>query len=162
MQQTHQRYAESPEFLPIKNGQRVGSYHNSLSLLYIDPKLVHLARDRWKVDEIKTYKDRGAKQKHEDLVATLNDGDGGKVLLRIERRIQNSSAKAFEKAKQDVAQPNDEKERFFKIITDEVSLVSSNFNKQLFVEHVAFDDKSRVSLPQLIVLACAITRGTLL
>ena len=65
MQQPQLNYAESPEFLSIKNGQQVSSYRDSLSLLYINPKTVHLARNRWKVAEIKTYKDMSTKAKHD-------------------------------------------------------------------------------------------------
>ena len=175
--QPQQNYAESPEFLPIKNGQRVGSYRDSLSLLYLDPKTVNLARNRWKVAEIKTYKDKGTKVKHEYLVATLSDGDRGEVLLRIERRIQDSSAKTFGKSimrrsrtepipsdsdsgKQDTAQPNEEKAKpFKKNAVDEVALVTSkspNMDKQELVQHIVFDDQTRISLPQLILLACAV------
>jgi hypothetical protein len=76
--QPQQNYAESPEFLPIKNGQRVGSYRDSLSLLYLDPKTVNLARNHWRVAEIRTFKDKGTKVKHEYLVATLRDGGAGR------------------------------------------------------------------------------------
>ncbi|KAF8695507.1 hypothetical protein AX14_001777 [Amanita brunnescens Koide BX004] len=177
--QPQQNYAESPEFLPIKNGQRVVSYRDSLSLLYLDPKSVHLARDQWKVAEIKTYKDKGTKVKHEYLVATLRDDDKGEVLLRIERRIQDSSAKAFGKAilgrsrteptppsdsdssGQDAGQPTDSKAKpFKKNAVDEIALVtpnSPNIDKQQLVQHIVFeDDKKRISLPKLIVLACAV------
>ena len=172
--QPQQNYAESPEFLPIKNGQRVGSYRDSLSLLYLDPKTANLARNHWRVAEIRTYKDKGTKVKHEYLVASLSDGDKGEVLLRIERRIQDSSAKTFimrrsrtepipsdsDSGRQDTAQPNEEKAKpFKKNAVDEVALVTSkspNVNKQELVQHIVFEDQSRISLPQLILLACAI------
>ena len=170
-QQPQQNYAESPEFLPIKNGQRVGSYRDSLSL---DPKTANLARNHWRVAEIRMFKDKGTKVKHECLVATLSDGDKGEVLLRIEHQIQDSSAKTFimqclhteplpsdsDSGKQDTAQPSEEKPKpFKKNALDEVALVTSkspNVNKQEPVQHIVFEDQSHISLPQLILLACAI------
>jgi hypothetical protein len=170
-------YAESPEFLPIKNGERVGSYCTSLRMLYINPKMAHLDRKHWKVAEIKTYKDKSTTVKHEYLIATLSDGDRGEVFLRIDRRLQDSSAKAFGKAligrrsssvpnphssdsdsgKQDGAQPNDENANAFtKFAVDEVAIVTPNLDKQKLVEHHVFESEQRVSLPQFIVLTCAI------
>ena len=175
--QPQQNYAEAPEFLPIKNGQHVGSYRDSLSLLYLDPKTAKFARNNWKVTEIKTFKDKGTKVKHEYLVATLSDDDKGEVLLRIERRIQDSSAKTFGKSimrrsrtepspsdsdssKGDTTQPNEEKAKpFKKIAVDEVALVnakSPNVDKQELVQRVRFEGETRITLPQLVVLACAV------
>ena len=177
MQQPQQNYAESPEFLPIKNGERVNSYCTSLRMLYINPKTAHLARNHWKVAEIKTYKDQSTAVKHEYLIATLSDGDEGEVFLRIDRRLHDSSAKAFGKAligrrssnlpnpqtsdsdsgKQDGAQPTDDGQNVFtKLAVDEVTLVTPNLNNQKLVEHVVFESEKRISLPQLIVLTCAI------
>ncbi|KAF8704799.1 hypothetical protein AX14_013916 [Amanita brunnescens Koide BX004] len=174
MQQPRQNYAKSPEFLPIKNGQRVASYRDSLSLVYIYPNTAHLPRNRWTLFEIKTYKDKGTKVKHEYLIATFHDGGHGVVSLRIERRIQEYSAKGSAKviasrsrgernpradrdlATEDVAQPN---AKPAKNAVDEVCLVSPNFNNQLLVEHMVFDNKTNkrhMSLPKLIVLACAV------
>ncbi|KAF8670826.1 hypothetical protein AX14_005784 [Amanita brunnescens Koide BX004] len=95
MQQPSPNYAASREFVPIKNGNHVDSYSESLRLMYTDPATVHLARDRWKVAEIKTYKDKDTTVKHEYLIAALklDNEEEGEVLLRIERRIQSSSAK---------------------------------------------------------------------
>ena len=62
--------------------------------------------------------------------------------------------------KQDTAQSNEEKAKpFKKNAVDEVALVTSkspNVNKQELVQHIVFEDQSRISLPQLILLACAI------
>jgi hypothetical protein len=165
-------YIGAPEFLPITKGRRVESYSESLHMLYVNPETVQLARDHWKVTEIMTYKDYHSNFEHEYLVATLRDGGAGKVLLRIERRIQDSSAKEFYKdftqpgrrsrrRTQDAAQPNYENERalFQKNAVDEVTLVPklSDVNKHELVEHIVFrDEEHRVSLPQLIVLACTI------
>ena len=179
MKQPQQNYAEIPEFLSIKNGEQVGSYCTSLCMLYIDPKTTHLSRDRWQVVDIKTYKDNGSKYKHEYLIATLSDGGIGKVLLRIDRRIQASSVKKMGKAiiaglspsqpvppnhsdpgKQDTAQPIEpEQKSFQKTAMDDVTLVKPNVvnrKKQNLVEHIVFEDAKRVSLPQFIVLASAI------
>ena len=170
-------YAESPEFLPIKNGERVQSYCTSLRMLYIDPKTSRLDRKHWKVAEIKTYKDKSTTVKHEYLIVTLSDGDRGEVFLRVDRRLQDSSAKAFGKAligrrsssvpnphssdsdsgKQDGAQPNEENANpFTKLAVDEVVIVTPNLDKQKLVQHVMFESEKRVSLPQFIVLTCAI------
>ena len=176
MQQPQPNYVDSPEFLPIKNGNRVDAYSGSLSLVYINPKTVRLARDHWKVAEIKTYKDKSSAFKHEYLIARLVDGDKGEVHLRIERRIQDSSVKAYGKAilmgrsrsqalppsdsdssKQDAAPSNDENTKTWKKTSaDEVAIVTSNPNKHKLVEHMVFEGEHRVSLPQLIVLTCAI------
>ena len=175
---SQQNYAESPEFLPIKNGERVVSYCTSLRMLYINPKTTHLARDHWKVAEIMTYKDRSTTVKHEYLIATLSDGDKGVVFLRIDRRLHDSSAKAFGKAfftgrrssslpnpqssdsdsgNPDAAQPTDESANIFtKLAVDEVTIVTPNLDNQTLVEHVVFEREKSVSLPELIVLTCAI------
>ncbi|KAF8649480.1 hypothetical protein AX14_008676 [Amanita brunnescens Koide BX004] len=97
MQQPSPNYSTSPEFLPIKNGNHVDSYSESLLLMYTDPETVHLAHDHWRVAEMKTFKDKDTKVKHEYLIAMLklDDEEKGEVLLRIKRQIQDSSAKAL-------------------------------------------------------------------
>ena len=173
MQQPSPNYAASPEFATIKNGNRVDSYSESLRLMYTDPATVHLARDRWRVAEIKTYKDKDTAVKHEYLVAALKlDGEEkGEVLLRIERRIQSSTAKELFTRGRARSEPRPahhsdedypggqpataEKRRpFKKRAADEVALVTPNFVNQELVEHMVFD--SALSLPQLIVLACVV------
>ena len=180
MKQSEQNYAEIPEFLPIKNGERVGSYCTSLRMLYIDPETSHLSLDHWQLVDIKTYKDKGSKYKHEYLIATLSDGAMGRVLLRIDRRIQASSIKKIGKAiiasglsqsqpippnhtdsgKQDTTQPIEpEQKPFKKTAMDDVTLVKPNVpyrKRQNLVEHIMFEDTIRVSLPKFIVLAYAI------
>lgn len=110
---------------------------------------------------MKTYKDKSTTIKHEYLIATLRDGSEGEVFLRMERRIQ-SSAEAFgqsiiRRLRSEPIPPSDSGVALFKkSVVDEVSIVTPNLHKQQLVEHVVFEDKNRVSLPQLIVLACAI------
>ncbi|KAF8333006.1 hypothetical protein F5887DRAFT_995156 [Amanita rubescens] len=89
---------QSIEFKPLNNVYRVDSYRDYLCLLYATPKNAGLSREHWKVTEINTYKDHSTKVRHEYLIANLSDGNGGTVFLRIERRLQDSSAKAFGKA----------------------------------------------------------------
>ena len=163
MKQPEQNYAEIPEFLPIKNGERVGSYCTSLRMLYIDPETSHLSLDHWQLVDIKTYKDKGSKYKHEYLIATLSDGAMGRVLLRIDRRIQASSIKKIGKAiiasglsqsqpippnhtdsgKQDTTQPIEpEQKPFKKTAMDDVTLVKPNVpyrKRQNLVEHIMFE-----------------------
>ena len=179
IQRQVQNHAASAEFLPIKNGRRVESYSESLRSLYIDPETVHLARNHWKVIEIKTYKDHDTTIKHEYLIATLSDGDGGEVLLQIDRRIHDSSMKMIAKSiiqqylssqgqpnppsnsdpnTPDAPQPNDANANiFWKIAVDDIALVPNlpTSDKQKLVEHILFHDQN-VLLPQLIMLACAI------
>src|SRR6266550_196402 len=89
---------QSKEFKPLNNVYRVDSYRDYLCLLYAKPKNANLSREHWKVTEINTYKDQRTTVRHEYLIANLSDGKGGTVFLRIERRLQDSSAKAFGKA----------------------------------------------------------------
>ena len=95
MQQPSPNHTALLEFMTIKNGNCVDSYSESLRLMYTDPATVHLAHNHWKVAEIKTYKDKDTKVKHEYLIAVLklDDEEKGEVLLRIERQIQSSMAK---------------------------------------------------------------------
>ena len=133
MQRPQQNYAESPEFLPIKNKLKdVVHYSHCLWLLYIKPEMTHLARYHWKVAEVKTYINKSTEVKHECLIATLNDGDKGEVVLWIGHNFSTA----------------------VEVAAVEPSL--HNFDMQQLVHHTVFDDGNRISLPQLIVMACAI------
>jgi hypothetical protein len=132
MQPPQQNYAESPEFLPIKNKMDVVHYSHCLWSLYIKPETSQLARYHWKVSEIKTYMNKGTEIKHEYLIATLNDGDKGEILLWIGRDFSAVVEVA-------IVEPN-----------------LPNSDMQQLVQHIGLNDKSRISLPQLIVLACVI------
>ena len=61
-------------------------------------------------------------------------------------------------SRRDATQPNERANPLRKNVVDDVSLVApnvANFDKQQLVQHIVFEDEGRVSLPQLIVLACA-------
>ena len=98
LRMTKSIHFQSKEFKPLNNAYRVDSYRDYLCLLYATPKNSKLSRSHWKATEINTYKDHSTKVRHEYLIANLSDGNGGTVFLRIERRLQDSSAKAFGKA----------------------------------------------------------------
>ena len=132
MQPPQPNYAESPEFLPIRNKMDVVHYSHCLWLLYIKPETSQLARYRWKVSSIKMYMNKGTKVKHEYLIATLNDLEKGEILLWIGRDLSAVVEVA-------IVEPN-----------------SPNLDMQQLVQHIVLNDRRRISLPQLIVLACVI------
>lgn len=132
MEWLQQTYAESPEFLPVKNEKDVGHYSHYLWLLYTKPETNHLARYHWKVAEIKMYKNQGTEVKRECLIATLNDGGDGQVLLKISHDFSS----------------------VVEVVIVEPNL--PNFDMKQLTQHIVFKHGSRISLPQLIVMACAI------
>ena len=176
MQQAYQDPADAEEFLPIKHGYRfVDSYRDRLILLYSRPETQHLSRERWKASEIRTYKDKKTRVTYEYLVATLNDQFGNIVLFRFERRVQDSVIKSLDKSlipvgvsttsppagstSANLEEVQEKKsKKFMKRALQQISIIKpSNFNvKQVPVEHIVFDPDVRVSLPELVILACTI------
>jgi hypothetical protein len=143
MQPAYQDAEDAEEIQPLKHGCRfVNSYRDRLTTLYSKPETQHLPRNRWMVSEIRTYKDRKTKVKHEYLVATLKDQLEHTILFRIERRVRYKSLISF-------------KQR----VTDEISIIKpSDLNVKQLVEDIIFDPNSRVpSLPELIILACTVS-----
>ena len=144
---------EAPEIKPINHGHRyLESYRDRLCSLYTEPAYTRLSFERWKVSEIRTYKDTGSPVKHEYLVARVHD-ENSEILLRIERRVQDP----------DTIEPNGQgsissMDKFKKVACDQITLLSpSTFkNDQLPVSHFQFHDGHHVPLPKLIVLACTV------
>lgn len=145
---------EAPEIRPINHGHRyLESYRDRLCSLYTEPACAHLSFDRWKVSEIRTYKDKGSQVKHEYLVATVHDENNMEILLRIERRIQDP----------DTIEPNGQSslpstDKFKKVACDQITLLPPSTIKddQLPVGHFRFHDGHHVPLPKLVVLACTV------
>ena len=184
MSQKEPNYSQSKEFDPLKNVCLVDSYKTYLSRLYTLPANAKLSRQHWNVTEVITYKDKGSRVEHEYLVAKLSDGAKGEVYLRIERRIRASSVKeAFGKhvlgrgsrqrgqtdptplTDSDSSKPDDgqvataggKQKKIKKYAVDELRLFDPKKleRDQLLVDHLIFKTKP-MSLPQLVVLACAI------
>ncbi|KAF8333001.1 hypothetical protein F5887DRAFT_922152 [Amanita rubescens] len=174
MSQKEPDYSQSKEFKPLNDVFRVNSYRDYLCLLYAKPMNSNLSREHWNVTEISIYKDRRSRVQHEYLVAKLSDGARGEVYLRIERRIRDSLVKeAFEKhvlgrgsQQTDSSKPDGgqvitaerPQKRIKKYAVDELSLFDPKLLErgQHLVDRLVFKNK-RMSLPQLVILACAIT-----
>ncbi|SRR6266550_5956543 len=160
------------EFLPIRHGYRfVDSYVDRLRMLYAEPETQHLSQRRWQVAEIRTYKDKKNKVRHEYLVATLSDDYQNTILLRIERRSWDSVIKSIGQnivrgslrgntppvnatpANEDSAKEKDQ-EKFQKRALDQISFIKpSKFNvKQVPVEHIVFKSDENHKLPTLVDL----------
>ena len=92
------KQVQDKEFKPLNNVYRVDSYRDYLCLLYAKPTNSDLSREHWKVVEINTYKDGKTKVRHEYLIAKLQDNEENFIYLRIDRRVQASSAKAIGRA----------------------------------------------------------------
>ena len=164
---------DAEEFAELHKLNRYGvrHYRDALCILYTKAENYELSIDRWKVSSIRTFKDKGSLVKHEYLVATLFDADGRELDLRMERRVKESSAVNFiaeslgvvgsasiRTVSADVG-PQEKDGKFMKWAVDEISICSSNTfdDAQLQVDHFRFQDGHPVSLPQLVVLACAIS-----
>ena len=175
MQESEGNPGDAEEFKLFKNGYRcLDHYRQFLCTLYTaEPDSYELSFKRWKVSKIRTYKDRGTLVKHEYLVATLCDADGHELELRMERRVQESSAiglitkslsalgSASPAAAADGTTPTSTQtkdDKFRKWAADEISVCSSSSfdDDQVQVDHFRFQDGHHVPLPQLVVLACAI------
>ncbi|KAF8351696.1 hypothetical protein F5887DRAFT_22 [Amanita rubescens] len=176
MQASEWNPGDEGEFEPFQDGQRsLNHYRDSLCILYTaEADSYELRFERWKVFKIRTYKDRGTLAKHEYLVATLCNGDGRELELRMERRVQESSAinlitkslsvlgsTSPRAAAADVTtstgtQAKDDK--FRKWAADGISVCSSSTfgDNQVQVDHFRLKHGHHVPLPRLVVLACAI------
>jgi hypothetical protein len=180
MQRPYENPEDADEFRPIKHGYRfVDSYRDRLTLLYSKPETQHLDRKRWMISEIRTYKDRKTRVKHEYLIATVYDQYGQTILFRIERRVRDSVIKSigkrflpgshtsasssFPPAGTDLANQEGvqvkKPSKFMKRALDQISIVkpSDLDPKQLPVEHIVFNSGHHVSLPELIILAYTIS-----
>ncbi len=175
---THQQNAE--EFLSIRHGRchSVDVYGDHLWSLYTGPETQHISRDRWRVSEIRTYKQRWTGDfDHQYLVATLHDGEGGEILLCIERRILTSSMDAsnsivrrlrtgagFYSRTAQQGQVRVKRGIFRAKAVDQVSIYVPEIphvrrrrrDIPVLIEHIQFNDGHHPPLPQLILLACAI------
>ena len=159
---------DAEEFELLRNGYR-GSLHHYLDRLrnlYTKPENYQISFNRWKVSEIRTYKDNGTAVQHEYLVATLSDADGHKLDLRMERLVQPSypmiggfGSASSRPSGTESADPQEKEGKFRKLAADEISICSSiAFNgDQVPVDHFRFQDGHHVPLPQLVILACAIS-----
>ena len=161
------------EFADLCKNQYRGVHHyrDTLSLLYAKAENYQLSLDRWKVSKIRTFKDKGSLVKHEYLVATLFDADGRELDLRMERRVKESSAmnviteslgvvgSASTRTVSANVGTQEKDGKFRKWAADEISICSSDTfdDTQLQVDHFRFQGGHPVSLPQLVVLACAIS-----
>ncbi len=142
---------EAPEIQPINHGHRyLESYRDRLCSLYTEPAYADLGFDRWQVSEIRTYKDKGSQLKHEYLVATVHDENNVEILLRIERRVQDT----------DTNEPNGQSSLSSskKVACDQITLLQPSTFKddQLQVSLYQFHDGHHIPLPKLVVLACTV------
>lgn len=177
---THQQNTE--EFLSIQGGGRhsVDVYGDHLWLLYTETETQHISRDRWRVSEIRTYKQKWSSGDldYQYLIATLHDGEGGEIFLRIERRPLTSSMDApgsgivrrlragagFHSNTAQQGQARVTKGIFGAKAVHQVSIYYPEIphdrrrrrDAPVLVEHIQFNDGNHPPLPQLIMLACAI------
>ena len=165
--------SDAEEFAELLKNRYSGVHHyrDALCILYAKAENYQLSLDRWKVSKIRTFKDKDSLVKHEYLVATLFDADGRELDLRMERRVKESSAMNFitgglgvvgsastRAVSADVG-TQEKDDKFRKWAADEISICSSDTfdDTQLQVDHFRFQGGHPVSLPQLVVLACAIS-----